>query len=430
MQIGEFARVCNTKISVLRHYDREGLLVPDYIDRFTGYRYYTGEQVDTFLKISALKKAGFSLTEIKALLAQEMGREELLQLFEQKACVLQQTLASLKQARKILLGDERKMKVTFIEEGTIILAKSEKVGGDAFGAACDAVEDVLVARNYQRITPYMAYGEPSSGEVQAVCEVVRLQEEEIRLPESPELPFADDPAVVGKWRIIGEFAVKEDFYAQRRIEYPEAQWRQEYLYFLPGGEQYWCYGWTKGKLTVDSGDGRTVNDYVTEMYDGARYMFVDLKSYNYRHGGRTTVLVLRQMDNTAYSAREIARKDSIDKPFVPDERVLGKWTAFGFYATKEAFDPRQQPQGPWYFSDIEFKPGGEVISHYAYGRERIGDRKQQEWTKGYVLRKWNATACAYEIRVVDGVEYLMLEWKSGDYRWGGFDTDYYVFVRG
>ncbi|MBQ6819383.1 MAG: MerR family DNA-binding transcriptional regulator, partial [Clostridia bacterium] len=25
MQIGEFARICNTKISVLRHYDKEGL---------------------------------------------------------------------------------------------------------------------------------------------------------------------------------------------------------------------------------------------------------------------------------------------------------------------------------------------------------------------------------------------------------------------
>ena len=29
MQIGAFAKLCETKISVLRHYDREGLLVPD-----------------------------------------------------------------------------------------------------------------------------------------------------------------------------------------------------------------------------------------------------------------------------------------------------------------------------------------------------------------------------------------------------------------
>ena len=45
------------------------------------------------------------------------------------------------------------------------------------------------------------------------------------------------------------------------------------------------------------------------------------------------------------------------------------------------------------------------------------------------LRKYNASACEYEIRTVDGMDYLLIEWKSGDYRWGGFDTNYYIFVR-
>ncbi len=53
----------------------------------------------------------------------------------------------------------------------------------------------------------------------------------------------------------------------------------------------------------------------------------------------------------------------------------------------------------------------------------------QTWTKGYVLRKFNSTACAYEIRREDGRDFLIIEWKSGDYRYGGFDTNYYVFVR-
>ena len=60
MQIGAFAKLCGTKISVLRHYDKTGLLHPDYTDRFTGYRYYAKEQMADFLKISALKAAGFS----------------------------------------------------------------------------------------------------------------------------------------------------------------------------------------------------------------------------------------------------------------------------------------------------------------------------------------------------------------------------------
>lgn len=71
--------------------------------------------------------------------------------------------------------------------------------------------------------------------------------------------------------------------------------------------------------------------------------------------------------------------------------------------------------------------GGSCTS--LYGDEIISGDEMQVWTKGYVLRKWNRTACAYEIREIDGVEYLIMEWKSGDYRWGGFETDYYVFVR-
>ena len=57
MQIGEFAKICDTRISVLRHYDKEGLLVPDYVDHFTGYRYYSEEQKQLFVRITALKKA-------------------------------------------------------------------------------------------------------------------------------------------------------------------------------------------------------------------------------------------------------------------------------------------------------------------------------------------------------------------------------------
>jgi DNA-binding transcriptional MerR regulator len=55
MQIGEFAKICGTKITVLRHYDKEGLLEPDYVDAFTGYRYYSDEQIPIFFRITALR---------------------------------------------------------------------------------------------------------------------------------------------------------------------------------------------------------------------------------------------------------------------------------------------------------------------------------------------------------------------------------------
>lgn len=68
MKIGDFAKACNTNISVLRHYDKVGLLKPLYIDRFTEYRYYDSSQIAVFERISELKAVGFSLAEIRRML--------------------------------------------------------------------------------------------------------------------------------------------------------------------------------------------------------------------------------------------------------------------------------------------------------------------------------------------------------------------------
>lgn len=419
MQIGEFAKVCKTKVSVLRHYDKEGLLPPDYIDRFTGYRYYSEGQISVFLRITALKNAGFSLTEIKRILSDCKSDFEISELFEKKKNELQETLKNLIHAQKIMLGVKKMMNVQFIETENGIIAVSSEANEKS--KARDAIENAIAAEGYQRVSAYRPYGETIS------CDVVKLQNSEIKPHENIDLPFENDESIVGKWETVGEFAVKEDFYDG----IPEKEWyRLNYgIYFLPGGERYWCYGWTKGMLLIDNGDSTTVNDFTTEIYNGERYMFINLKSYNYRRGGKTTVLVLRQADNKIYTAESIARKDDLNKPFVKDERILGKWKAFDFCRTKEEFDPKNHKNIEWFFPEIEFRPDGEVVSLYDFGKTVISGRDKQEWTKGFLLRKWNNTACAYELKTVDGEEYLILEWKSGDYRYGGFDTDYYVFVR-
>ncbi len=114
-------------------------------------------------------------------------------------------------------------------------------------------------------------------------------------------------------------------------------------------------------------------------------------------------------------------------PFVNDEQVLGRWVVHSFIGRKEDFSEQPAPTSfQPYFTAVEFLPDGECISIYA-GNEISGDK--QCWTKGYVLHRYNQTACAYEIRRVSGKDYLIMEWKSGDYRWGGCETDYYVFVR-
>ena len=50
--------------------------------------------------------------------------------------------------------------------------------------------------------------------------------------------------------------------------------------------------------------------------------------------------------------------------------------------------------------------------------EIVSGEQVQTWTKEYVLRKWNSTACAHEIQQHGDTEYMIMKWKSGDYLWG------------
>ena len=67
-KIGEFARFNRTTVKALRHYDALGLLQPGEVDAFTGYRYYTAEQMPRLSRILAMRDLGFSLEEIRLVL--------------------------------------------------------------------------------------------------------------------------------------------------------------------------------------------------------------------------------------------------------------------------------------------------------------------------------------------------------------------------
>ena len=64
-KIGLFSQMNKVTIKALRHYDEIGLLKPEHIDEFTGYRYYSSAQLPILHEIIALRQIGFSLEEIK-----------------------------------------------------------------------------------------------------------------------------------------------------------------------------------------------------------------------------------------------------------------------------------------------------------------------------------------------------------------------------
>ena len=67
LKIGEFSQLMQVTVKTLRHYEQKGLLVPDEVDEWTGYRYYSIDQMQQLKDIRDLQRLGFSLDEIKDL---------------------------------------------------------------------------------------------------------------------------------------------------------------------------------------------------------------------------------------------------------------------------------------------------------------------------------------------------------------------------
>ena len=67
-KIGDFSSMSKTTIKTLRYYEKEGLLIPVYIDQNTGYRYYESSQLLDISKIISLRQIGLSIKEIKKVL--------------------------------------------------------------------------------------------------------------------------------------------------------------------------------------------------------------------------------------------------------------------------------------------------------------------------------------------------------------------------
>ncbi len=70
-RIGEFSRLGQVSTRMLRHYDKLGLLVPEHVDQWTDYRYYTIQQLPRLHRIIALKEMGLSLKQIAELLDED-----------------------------------------------------------------------------------------------------------------------------------------------------------------------------------------------------------------------------------------------------------------------------------------------------------------------------------------------------------------------
>lgn len=510
-KIGELSKLCNITVKTLRYYDSVGLLVPDEIDSFTGYRYYSAAKLTELYRIIALKELGFSLDEIRDHLAAE-DNDKLAESLNAKIRALGELISNTeKQVKRIesirndLTQGERKMydviirptdgvRVAFVRrifknkedaleaaekiaavlpkalvgkrkiiinyetehrEKDFDLAACVEITGDLpknspyeekvldFGRSVaslvcpadeidDAYKGMIRHLNETNHKVCGAYYEVyhKDGTVELKVPVFEFTNDVIFKEENIDLPFVDDPEVCGKWEMIDIVPTREHFlYGKPKCGH--RAWLDK-IYFIDGGQSYWSVaGWTKGLLYTFGVDPQWTlkNKYTIENDGEHKLLFLEMKHWRDGGGlgeGVPEIWVYEKKDDRHIASRdEIRLCDNVDYPFIIDKGVLGVWKSRDFVINREDFDSNKQnwPVDDLFVDEIEFKPDGCFISTTKRHTSRI------RWTKGLTLNKTLKTACAYEIKVIDGKEYLIMEWKSGDYSFGGGRIYWYVFTR-
>ena len=90
-KIGEFSKLTQVTVRMLRYYDEMGLLKPAKIDPWTGYRLYSTEQIPVLNKIIYLRDSGFQVAEIAAAL-ENNDKAFLQELFNKKQAEIEENI--------------------------------------------------------------------------------------------------------------------------------------------------------------------------------------------------------------------------------------------------------------------------------------------------------------------------------------------------
>ena len=94
-RIGELSALTGVPVKTLRYWSDLRVLVPDLTDRFTGYRYYSDENLEDCRKVIAMKEMGFTLDEIRE-------RDDLLNLAKRKLTETREIIGNLKRREERL----------------------------------------------------------------------------------------------------------------------------------------------------------------------------------------------------------------------------------------------------------------------------------------------------------------------------------------
>lgn len=205
LKIGEFSQLMQVTVKTLRHYETKGLLMPEQVDEWTGYRYYGLNQMQRMNDIRTMQGLGFSLEEIKELLEDELHTPTVEQLEAKlEATELQLKLLSQRYDRLVMLRDSRKniktmekFKIQSLPE--IIVASHREVipNYDALGPLCYMkIGPAMQAAGCKCTSPGYCFTIDHNKEYKTEnVDIEYCEQIEELLPDTPFLTFKKLPAI-------------------------------------------------------------------------------------------------------------------------------------------------------------------------------------------------------------------------------------------
>lgn len=265
--------------------------------------------------------------------------------------------------------------------------------------------------------------------------IVQLGEFNEDYNEDITTPFENDEDVIGRWEMFDVLYCREMFHPQKQ-KFNPTQFHIKDLYFLPNGEWYWCFGWTKGYLLSQSGypNRKSRNRYTIEHIDGETYMFLEFKAHDYFCGGKPEIGVFKKRDSNAYTKQDLVRRDEIPDLPANDPVVLGTWHACDIVRTVEDFDANAMcpyvPLADLPWRHATFENGGAMQNGIKNEDGSIVNYPDlYRWVNKYVICDSQQTASHYLIRHINDADYLFVEGKGSDYIYNGDISFWIVFKR-
>lgn len=109
LTIGQMGKLNNLSVQTLRHYEKVGLLNPSYINKETGYRYYSMKDFNTIDLIKQCKAMGLSLEEIKEVTNNYTSLESIVEILGNQKKLISQKIKELENIKKKVASLENKI---------------------------------------------------------------------------------------------------------------------------------------------------------------------------------------------------------------------------------------------------------------------------------------------------------------------------------